>query len=47
MSNTKYKIIYSLQIHIALQAQGFAHETEMKNPKNPRFNCWVTSGNAR
>lgn len=41
MSNAKYKIIYSLQIHIALQAQGFAHETEMKNPKNPRFNCWV------
>lgn len=41
MSNIKYKIIYSLQIHIALQAQGFTHETEMKNPKNPRFNCWV------
>lgn len=41
MSNAKYKIIYSLQIHIALQAQGFTHETEMKNPKNPRFNCWV------
>lgn len=41
MSNTKFKIIYSLQIHIALQAQGFTHETEMKNPKNPRFNCWV------
>lgn len=41
MSNAKYKIIYSLQLHIALQALGFAHETEMKNPKNPRFNCWV------
>ena len=41
MSNVKYKIIYSLQIHIALQSMGFAHETEMKNPKNPRFNCWV------
>ena len=41
MSNAKYKIIYSLQIHIALQALGFTHETEMKNPKNPRFNCWV------
>lgn len=41
MSNAKYKIIYSLQLHIALQAMGFAHETEMKNPKNPRFNCWV------
>lgn len=41
MSNAKYKIIYSLQLHIALQALGFVHETEMKNPKNPRFNCWV------
>lgn len=41
MSNAKYKIIYSLQIHIALQGMGFAHQTEMKNPKNPRFNCWV------
>ena len=41
MSNAKYKIIYSLQLHIALKALGFAHETEMKNPKNPRFNCWV------
>lgn len=41
MSNVKYKIIYSLQIHIALQSMGFTHETEMKNPKNPRFNCWV------
>ena len=41
MSNIKYKIIYSLKIHIALQAQGFKSETEMKNPSNPRFNCWV------
>lgn len=41
MSNIKYKIIYSLKIHIALQAQGFKYETEMKNPSNPRFNCWV------
>ena len=41
MSNTKYKIIYSLKIHIALQSQGFNAETEMKNPNNPRFNCWV------
>lgn len=41
MSNAKYKIIYSLQIHIALQSMGFTHQTEMKNPKNPRFNCWV------
>lgn len=41
MSNIKYKIIYSLKIHIALQAQGFKSQVEMKNPSNPRFNCWV------
>ena len=41
MSNVKFKIIYSLQIHIALQAQGFKHINEMQNPQNPRFNCWV------
>lgn len=41
MSNSKVKIIYSLQIHIALQSQGFQYITEMKNPRNPRFNCWV------
>ena len=41
MSNTKYKIIYSLKIHIALQTQGFKSKTEMKNPYNPMFNCWV------
>ena len=41
MSNIKYKIIYSLKIHIALQAQGFKSEMEMKNPSNSRFNCWV------
>ena len=41
MSKVKYKIIYSLQIHIVLQAQGFKYITEMKNPKNPKLNCWV------
>ena len=41
MSTTNYKIIYSLQIHIALQKQGFNYITEMKNPNNPRYNCWV------
>ena len=41
MSNSKYKIVYSLQIHIALQAQGFKYITEMKNPSNNRYNCWV------
>ena len=41
MSNIQYKIIYSLKIHIALQAQGFKSQMEMKNPSNPRFNCWV------
>lgn len=41
MSNQNIKIIYSLKMHIALQAQGFVYLTEMKNPNNPRFNCWV------
>lgn len=41
MSNIKYKIIYSLRIHIALQAMGFRYEAEMKNPQNSQFNCWV------
>ena len=41
MSNPKVKIIYSLKMHIALQDQGFVYLTEMKNPNNPRFNCWV------
>lgn len=41
MSNQNVKIIYSLKMHIALQSQGFTYLTEMKNPNNPRFNCWV------
>ena len=41
MSNIKYKIIYSLRIHIALQTMGFRYEAEMKNPQNSQFNCWV------
>lgn len=41
MSNVKLKIIYSLRIHIALQAQGFNYVAEMKNPQNPNYNCWV------
>ena len=41
MPNQKVKIVYSLRIHIALQQQGFAHITEMKNPQNPHLNCWV------
>ena len=41
MSNQKLKIIYSLRIHLALQQQGFVYLTEMKNPQNMRFNCWV------
>lgn len=41
MSNQNVKVIYSLKIHIALQQQGFQYLTEMKNPNNPRFNCWV------
>ena len=41
MSNTNYKIVYSLRIHLALQKMGFKYETEMKNPQKPMFNCWV------
>lgn len=41
MSNQNVKVIYSLKIHIELQRQGFSYLTEMKNPNNPRFNCWV------
>ena len=41
MSNSNLKIIYSLRIHIALQQQGFNCVSEMKNPQNPQFNCWV------
>ena len=41
MLNSKLKIVYSLRIHIALQQQGFNCVSEMKNPQNPQFNCWV------
>ena len=41
MLNVKVKIIYSLQIHMALQKKGFKCLTEMKNPANQKFNCWV------
>ena len=41
MSKLNIKIIYSLRIHIKLQRMGFKYITEMKNPQNPRFNCWV------
>lgn len=35
------KIIYSLNIHIQLQKMGFHYETEMRNPQNPHYSCWV------
>ena len=35
------KIIYSLSIHLELQKRGFKFLTEMKNPRNQNFNCWV------
>ena len=41
MSNQNVKIIYSLKVHIYLQSKGFQYLTEMKNPNNSRFNCWV------
>ena len=39
--NQNVKIVYSLKVHIELQRLGFTPLTEMKNPNNPRFNCWV------
>lgn len=41
MSNTNYKVIYTLSLHIELQKRGFKYITEMKNPKNQNYNCWV------
>ena len=41
MSNQKLKVIYSLRIHLALQRLWFTYLTEMKNPHNQQFNCWV------
>lgn len=41
MSKQNFKIIYSLRIHLKLQEMGFKYLTEMKNPQNIRFNCWV------
>lgn len=42
MSNqNEIKIIYSLKIHLALQKLGFNYLTEMRNPMNKFFNCWV------
>ena len=47
MPNQKVKVVYSLRIHVALQQQGFAHITEMKNPQNPHLNCWVYEATPR
>lgn len=41
MQKSKYKVIYSLRIHLLLQERGFKVLTEMKNPQNPGLNCWV------
>ena len=41
MSNSNVKIIYSLKLHIALMQQGFNYVTEMRNPKDMRYSCWV------
>ena len=37
----KTKVIYALRVHIELQKRGFLYVTEMRNPQNPRLNCWV------
>lgn len=39
MSNKK--IIYSLQIHIALRMAGFEPVFEMPNPRKPQYTCWI------
>ena len=41
MSNLNVKIIYSLKLHIALRQLGFKYVTEMRNPKDMRYSCWV------
>lgn len=41
MSNSNFKVIYSLWVHVALQSLGFEYITEMKNPNNQKLNCWV------
>ena len=41
MTNSNYKVIYTLALHIELQKQGFKYITEMKNPRNHHYNCWV------
>lgn len=41
MSNSNFKIIYTLKLHVALQQMGFQYQTEMRNPKYPMYNCWV------
>lgn len=41
MSNQNLKIVYSLRMHIELKNKGFHCLTEMPNPQNTRFNCWV------
>ena len=41
MSNVNVKIVYSLKLHIALMQMGFQYVTEMRNPKDVRYSCWV------
>lgn len=38
---TNIKVIYSLRVNLALQSVGLKPVTEMKSPKNPKYNCWV------
>lgn len=41
MSNVEVKIVYSLRIHLELQKRKIPYLLEMKNPRQPNFNCWV------
>lgn len=41
LPNTKFKIVYSLRVHLGLQELGFKALNVMPNPQNPNFNCWT------
>lgn len=46
MQSQNIKVVYSLRVHLELQKLGFKYETEMRNPNNPKLNCWVYNADA-
>ena len=40
-NKSKYKVIYSLDIHIELQLRGFKHMIELDNCLNPKYKSWA------